>query len=536
MSDWWKGAVLYQIYPRSFADSNGDGLGDLTGITKHLDYVKSLGVDGVWLSPIFQSPQADFGYDVSNYRAIDPDYGTMADFDAMLARAHELGLKVLLDIVPSHTSEDHEWFIESLSSRDNPKADWYVWADPKPDGSPPNNWLSVFGGPAWSYHPTRRQYYLHVFYKQQPKLNLHKPEVAEAVFDSIRFWLNKGVDGFRVDVINTCLHDPTLTDNPPLPEKARTAFHWSHAPRLQQHKGDFDWDGNPAFAAKMRAVFDEFEERLVLGEVALPPTALPKYVGGSGLQSGYHFGFLETDTLNSTTVERIYEFLNQHKDVWPCVAFSNHDFARPVTRFGSGVLEQTNSDHAKFLLHLLLSLKGTVLLYQGEELGLPEADVPFEARKDPMGQLYPHVSDVKVRDGCRTPMPWIAAEAHGGFSKATPWLPVPECHRSLAVDLQEADDNSVLSFSRQLIASRRALPALSNGDISVVTGDERLLVFDRKVSSSPAIRCCYNFSDEDVELDMPQSAELIGPVAGLVRAEPTVLKLGGQSAAWLRLP
>ena len=357
---WWRGASVYQVYVRSFCDGNGDGQGDFAGLTSKLDYIKSLGVDAVWLSPIHPSPNRDWGYDVCDYDGVHPDYGTLKDFAALLDAAHARGLKVLLDEVLAHTSDEHAWFAASRDG-DVGKRDWYVWADPQDDGTVPNNWLSVFGGPAWSYHPARRQYYHHKFLRQQPKLNWMKAEAREAALAVLHTWLKRGVDGFRLDVANAFLHDTKFTDNPPIPAAQRGAPEWSAAANMQRHLNDSNREENRAVLDVIRRRVDAFDRRFVFGEFSeefersgcyLPPE--------SGLHAGYNFALLlATD---AAAIHAYLETLAQFPDHWPCIAFSNHDVIRTATRFGPG--------SAKAMLALLCALRGTILLYQGEELGL----------------------------------------------------------------------------------------------------------------------------------------------------------------------
>lgn len=526
-SPWWRGAVVYQIYPRSFADSNGDGLGDIPGILSKLDYVAALGVDAIWLSPIFPSPQADFGYDVSDYCNIEPDYGTLADFDRLLVEAHKRDLKVILDQVLSHTSNEHSWFIESRSSRDNPKADWYVWAAPKDDGTVPNNWLAAFGGPAWSYWPERRQYYHHKFYREQPKLNLHNPDCASAVLQSIEFWLKRGVDGFRLDVANAYLHDPALADNPPIAAAQRGGFEWGHPPRMQRHLHDANRPDNPRFLEAIRSLIDRHQDRFVFGEISEEPERIADYVAPKGLHSVYAFDFLEDQSFSPAAFRAAYERWESWPGFFPCIAFSNHDFLRPVTRWQKGQpLEQRNDALAKFCLALLVALKGTVLLFEGEELGLPEADIPLARIEDPVGRLYYPLT--KGRDGCRTPMPWQTATPNAGFSRGDPWLPIPEVHREMAVDAQECDQNSVLAFARAVLAWRHAHPALANGDIVFVEAPEGLFAFERR-SGTQRILCLFNLTRETKSLPAPGGTAL-APLPGLAAIENGTLRLGPLAA------
>ncbi len=502
---WWKGAVVYQIYPRSYLDTSGNGIGDLNGIRRKLDYIADLGVDAIWLSPIFPSPNRDFGYDVSDYCDVAPEMGGLDVFDQLLAEAHARGLKLILDQVLAHSSDQHAWFQESLLSRDNDKANWYVWADPREDGTPPNNWMSAFGGPAWSWHPLRRQYYHHKFLKQQPKLNFHEPRVVDALMDVLRFWLDRGVDGFRLDVAHAYVHDAALRDNPPVPLAERTWLDWAHAPRLQHHVHDSGLAENRWAMERVRAVMDEYPDRMAFGEFAETPKMIGTYAGEPDrLHSAYTFDFLEDRTLAPALFDNYYrDVIGGDAGPWPCVTFSNHDITRPVTRWGGG---QGDDDLAKFGIALLLGLKGTALMYQGEELGLPDVDLERNEICDPVGDLYFPFG--KGRDGCRTPMPWSADDKEAGFTEGTPWLPIPSYHQKRAVDLQLYEASSVLAFSRAVIAFRKRHPALTIGEIRFLCTDGAL-VFER-LTQEDRVLCLFNHSAEAVFL----SAEIVKKIDG----------------------
>ena len=411
MTDWWRGAVIYQVYPRSFADSNGDGIGDLRGLTDRLDYIAGLGVDAVWISPFFTSPMRDYGYDVADYCGVDPMFGTLADFDAVVARAHALGLKVVIDQVYSHTSDQHPWFAESRSGRSASRADWYVWADAKPDGSPPNNWQSLFVGPAWTWDARRGQYYLHNFLREQPDLNLLNPAVQQALLGVARYWLDRGVDGFRVDAVSHFTHDPALRDNPPRDGGPRT-----RPVDFQRLLYNADRPETLVFLEKLRGVLDEYPDRFALGEIGGPDSAdrsFADYLGSDRLHTAYSFLFLRADAPTPAFVRgAVLEWERLHAGGWPTWVFSNHDAPRAVSRWGgSGPPDQ----YAKLLNALLLALRGSVCLYQGEELGLPQAHVPFERLRDP--EAIANWPRTLGRDGARTPIPWRADLAHGGFSE-----------------------------------------------------------------------------------------------------------------------
>ncbi|MBX3495854.1 MAG: alpha-glucosidase [Parvibaculum sp.] len=530
--DWWKGAVVYQIYPRSFRDANGDGIGDLRGIEEKLDHVAGLGADAIWLSPIYPSPNRDFGYDVSDYCGIAPEMGTMADFDRLLAAVHSRGMKLILDQVLAHSSDQHAWFAESQLSADNPKSDWYVWADAKEDGTVPNNWLSAFGGPAWSWNPVRRQYYHHKFLKSQPKLNFHNPEVVSACMDVLRFWLDKGVDGFRLDVANSYLHDAALTDNPPLPRDERSFLDWAHAPRLQRHIHDANMPENEWAMKRVRATMDEYEDRLAFGEFSERPEMFGLYAGGpERLHTGYTFDFLEDWSFAPAVFRRYYEeLLAPLPDLFPCVTFSNHDIVRPVTRWGGG---RGDEELARLGLMLLVALKGTVLMFEGEDLGLPEVDLERHHIKDPVGDLYFPWS--KGRDGCRTPMPWERHAHEAGFTAATPWLPIPDYHRERAVDVQQADGYSVLAHARAAVALRKAHPALKRGAISFLDAGDPVLAFEREGEGEKLI-CVFNLGKkpEAAAFELPAGAGDAVFTLGEVARDGSALKLGARAAAIFR--
>ena len=525
---WWQGATVYQIYPRSFRDSNGDGVGDLKGIEQKLDYVASLGVDAIWLSPVYPSPNRDFGYDVSDYCDIAPEMGTMAEFDHMLKGAHERGLKVIMDQVLSHSSDQHQWFQESLLSKDNPKSDWYVWADAKEDGTPPNNWLGAFGNAAWSWHPLRRQYYFHKFLKSQPKLNFHNPDVVDACMDVLRFWLDRGVDGFRLDVANSYVHDPKLTNNPPVPMAERTFANWAHAPRLQRHLYDANTPENEWAMKRVREVMDEYDDRLAFGEFSEEPEMFGLYAGGvNRLHTGYTFDFLEDWSFKPAVFRKYYEDLLMPLDhLWPCVTFSNHDITRPVTRWGGG---QGDDALAKLALTLLLTLKGTALMYQGEELGLPDVDLERKWIKDPVGDLYFPFG--KGRDGCRTPMPWKPDAHEAGFTSGDPWLPIPDYHRSRTAEAQEHDGASVLVHARHIIATRKRHPALVRGEIKFAKeDDDKVLAFTRE-GEGETLLCLFNLSREAAMHAVPAGAHATEVFCGEVTRDGGMVTLGPRAGA-----
>jgi alpha-glucosidase len=515
---WWRGAVIYQIYPRSFQDSNGDGIGDLPGIIQRLDYVADLGVDAIWISPFFRSPMADFGYDIADYRDVDPMFGTLTDFDRLVAKAHALGLKVIIDQVLSHTSVEHAWFLESRSSRDNPKADWYVWADPREDGTPPNNWLSIFGGGAWQWEPRREQYYLHNFLVSQPDLNFHKPEVRAATLDNVRFWLERGVDGFRLDAINFCFHDAQLRDNPPKPRALRTGrgFSADNPYAYQYHWYNNTQPENLAFLRELRALMDQFPGVTSVGEISSEDSlaTMAEYTGPERLHMGYSFELLTPDFSAAHVRETVQALEAKLSEGWPCWSISNHDVQRVATRWGG---DAPPAHLASMLSAMVCSLRGSVCVYQGEELGLPEAEIPFELLQDPYGIAF--WPNFKGRDGCRTPMPWHKAPG-GGFSQAQPWLPVPAEHLALNVESQQADASSPLHRFRQFLRFRKTQAPLCRGDVRMLAGGEPVLAFEREFEGSRLL-CCFNFSaqPQTLELAEAQAASLLdghGLVSGTI--------------------
>jgi alpha-glucosidase len=500
---WWREAIIYQVYPRSYLDTNGDGVGDLPGITAKLDYIASLGVDIVWLSPFFKSPMKDFGYDIADYCDVDPLFGTLADFDALVARAHALGLKIMIDQVMAHTAENHPWFVESRASRDNPKADWYVWSDPLPDGNPPNNWLSVFGGSAWQWDSRRKQYYMHNFLVSQPQLNFHNPQVQQAHLDSLRFWLERGVDGVRMDACNFHFHDRTLQSNPPALVRDTSTVTDVNPYGMQAHIHDKTQPENIAFLQQLRKLLDEYGA-VAIGEVGADDSlaVMADYTsGGDKLHMAYSFNLL-TPQFSSRHIRRqVEEFNARVKDGWASWSVGNHDSIRVATRWSSG--ERTPA-LSKLVLALQLSLKGTPCLYQGDELALPEADVPYELLQDPYGITF--WPEFKGRDGCRTPMPWTGDAPHAGFTTGTPWLPVPPEHVALAEEGQDKDPQSTLNFARTIIHWRRTQPALTRGDIVFFDVPEQALALRRDADGAPSVLGVFNVTNAPLTFDWPQAA------------------------------
>ncbi len=502
--DWWRGAVIYQIYPRSYQDSNGDGVGDLLGIVRRIPYIASLGVDAIWISPFFTSPMKDFGYDVSDYRDVDPMFGSLADFDAVVETAHALGLKVMIDLVLSHTSDQHPWFVESRASRDNPKANWYVWADAKPDGTPPNNWLSIFGGSAWQWDSRRLQYFLHNFLREQPDLNFHEPEVQDALLDVAKFWLDRGVDGFRLDTINFYVYDKQLRDNPALPMEDRNT---TIAPKVnpynwQDHLYDKNRPENLDFLRRLRGVMNPYNAAAVgeVGDAQRGLEILGEYTAGDDLMHMcYAFELLSGDRPTASRVAQVLtQFAEVAPDGWATWAFSNHDVARHATRW------QLTGPAQRGFATLMMFLRGSACIYQGEELGLPEADVGFDDLQDPYGiEFWP---EYRGRDGCRTPMVWERDNAQGGFSSAArTWLPVASEHLGLAVSAAEEDPAALLHHYRRVIAFRHAQPALRMGTIEALKVEGHVLSFIRRYEDQ-AVYFALNMGEEPATVVPPKGS------------------------------
>ena len=500
--DWWRGAVIYQIYPRSYQDSDGDGIGDLAGIVQRLDHIASLGADAVWISPFFRSPMKDFGYDVSDYCDVDPMFGTLADFDAVVARAHDLGLRVMIDLVLSHTAAVHPWFVESRQDRTNPRADWYVWAEPKPDGTPPNNWLSIFGGSAWEWDGRRGQYYLHNFLTSQPDLNFHCDAVQDALLDVARFWLKRGVDGFRLDTINFYFADKYLRDNPSLPRELRNN---SIAPSVnpynhQLHLFDKNQSENLEFLRKFRSVLTPYNAAAVgeVGDAQRGLEIMAEYTsGGDKVQMCYPFEMLQPTRLTAGLLAETFARMTAvAPDAWPCWAYSNHDVIRHISRWG------LTTAAAKTYATLLVCLRGSLCLYQGEELGLPEVELAQDEVQDPYGiQFWP---EFKGRDGCRTPMVWVTDNGAGGFSTAKPWLPVKAPHLALSVAAQDRDPASMLVHYRAVLAFRRAHPVLRVGAMDDIRAVGEVTSFRRRGDED--LFCAFHLGEGTAEVVLPEGS------------------------------
>ncbi|WP_394180776.1 alpha-glucosidase family protein [Marinomonas posidonica] len=533
--NWWKGGIIYQIYPRSFMDANGDGVGDLVGITSKLDYVASLGVDAIWLSPIFTSPMKDFGYDVSDYCDIDPMFGSLDDFKKLVNRAHELGLKVMIDQVISHSSDVHPWFEESRQDKTNPKADWYVWADPKPDGSPPNNWLSIFGGSAWKWDSRRLQYYLHNFLESQPDMNFHHPEVRKAHLDNMRFWLELGVDGFRLDTVNFYFHSEGLEDNPPVPpgEPKTKGAPEDNPYTYQRHVYDLSRPENLAFLKELRALMDEFPGSTTVGEIGddFPLNRMAEYTsGGDKLHMAYTFDLLNKPHSPAYIRDVLKNMQDIVGDGWPCWAVSNHDVVRARTRWGA---DEDGEAYPLITTALIASIRGSVCLYQGEELGLPEAEVPYERIQDPYG--FPLWPVFKGRDGCRTPMVW-ENKAQGGFSTIEPWLPVDKDHLPLSVAEQEANSDSLLHKMRQFIKWRQQQPALVNGELTQIdVANGELIAFVRDYQEESLLVVLNMTGEEQVATLSSGGVELLDGHGFQCQLSGQTLTLPAYQACYARL-
>lgn len=499
---WWRGAVIYQIYPRSFFDSNADGIGDIPGIIEKLDYVESLGVDAIWVSPFFLSPMKDFGYDIADFRKVDPIFGSLEDFDRLIDEAHQRGIKIIIDQVISHTSDQHQWFSESRSSKDNDKADWYVWADPNDDGTPPNNWLSLFGGGAWEWEPRRKQYYLHNFLKSQPDLNYHNREVQDTMLDEIEFWLKRGVDGFRLDAINFCFHDKALRDNPAKPEAERQGrgFSEDNPYAFQYHYYNNTQPENLVFLERLRQLMDRYPGVMTLGEVSSEDSlqTMAEYTADNKrLNMAYSFELLVDEFDTQHIRDTLFTLEGRIGEGWPCWSIGNHDVRRVLTRWSEHLIPAQHpqkasalNDLAKTLNALLLSLRGSVSCYQGEELGLTEAEIEQHQLQDPYGIAFWPL--FKGRDGCRTPMPWQDDAAHCQFSSGEPWLPIPAQHVAHAVNRQEADSTSVLNCFRQFIAWRKAHPSLIVGQTQAAKNTEHALLLVREHEGKQLL-CAFQF-------------------------------------------
>jgi alpha-glucosidase len=465
---WWQQGVIYQIYPRSFQDTDGDGVGDLKGIELRLDYLAGLGVDAIWISPIYPSPMIDFGYDVADYCAVDPLFGTLEDFDRLLATAHTRGLKVILDFVSNHSSDQHAWFLESRLSRNNPKRDWFLWRDPSPGGGPPNNWISDFGGPAWTWDEATGQYYYHAFLKEQPDLNWRNPQLRQAMYNVLRFWLDRGVDGFRVDVLWHMIKAADFRDNPINPSY-RSSMGEMH--RVLQHNST-DQPEVHEIAREMRRLTDEYSERLLIGEIYLPVERVMDYYGSNLDEVHLPFNFQLIDA--AWNARDLVSLIARYEDAlpaggWPNWVLSNHDRPRIAARLGQ--------KQARIAVLLLLTLRGTPTVYYGDELGLDDAAIPHDRVRDPRELREPDLG--LGRDPQRTPMPWDGSP-NAGFTKSEPWLPLNADWRERNIEALERDACSILNLYRRLLALRRTHRPLSVGDISLLKTQGDTLAYERR--------------------------------------------------------
>jgi alpha-glucosidase len=515
---WWQHAVIYEIYTRSFQDSNGDGIGDLDGILKRIDYLMLLGVDAIWISPIYPSPMADFGYDVADYCGIDPIFGTIEDFDRLVAEAHRRGLKVILDFVPNHTSDQHPWFVESRASRDNPKRDWYLWREQ------PNNWLSHFGGSGWEHDEETGQYYYHSFLKQQPDLNWRNPEVKAAMFDALRFWLQKGVDGFRVDVMWLMIKDDQFRDNPPNPGyRLGQASNNRQLPTFNSDRPEVH-----NLVAEMRAVVDEYPQRVLIGEIYLPVTQLMTYYGRdlAGANLPFNFQLLQCAWSAESVAQVIFDYQGALPEgAWPNWVVGNHDTARIATRVGTR--------QARVAAMLLLTLPGTITMYYGEELSLCNVPIPPDQVQDPFEKNEPGLG--LGRDPERTPMPWDGSPS-GGFTTGFPWLPLGDEHEIVNVEALERDDYSILRLYRNLIQVRQTHATLVGGKLKDVTAANHVLRFER-VGKDDRFLVVLNMATDPVQIEVATGTVLSSThldregtsVSGMVDlrgAEGMLLELG----------
>lgn len=523
---WWKNGVIYQVYPWSLQDTNGDGIGDLAGIRARLDYIVDLGVDAIWISPIYPSPMADNGYDVADYCNINPIFGTLADFDALIADVHARGLKLILDFVPNHTSDEHPWFGESRASRTNPKRDWYIWRDAKPDGSPPNNWLSNFGGPAWQWDETTDQYYYHAFLTKQPDLNWRNPEVRQAMYEALRFWLDRGVDGFRVDVIWHLMKDADFRDNPPNPAwqperpeiDSLLQIHSTDQPEIHE------------VIAEMRQVLDAYPQRVLIGEIYLPIERLVTYYGRdlTGAHLPFNFQLIQAAWNAPGIAKLIREYeAALPEGGWPNWVLGNHDQPRIAAKVGDA--------QARVAAMLLLTLRGTPTLYYGDEIGLARVDIPHDRIQDPWEKSEPGLGF--GRDPQRTPMQWDASPG-AGFTTGEPWLPLSADHTARNVEVLSADPGSILTLYRRLLALRRRTSALSIGDYQEIRNEGSVLSFERR-GAQEDVAVILNLEAEPSDWILPdgrkghlllttmldREGEPVGPVIRLRSNEGLIIRL-----------
>ncbi len=533
---WWQKAIVYQIYPRSFQDSNGDGIGDLPGITWRLDYLRSLCVDAIWLSPFYPSPMKDFGYDITDYTSVDPAFGTMEDFDYLLEESHRRGLKLIVDLVPNHTSDQHPWFLESRSRRDNPKRNWYVWHDPARSGGPPNNWLSVFGGPAWTLDERTGQYYLHHFLKEQPDLNFRNQDVLEAAFEVMRFWLDRGVDGFRVDVISRLVEDAEFRDEPPNPDWDGVDPYYS-----LRHIHTIDLMETHEIVRKMRRLTDSYPDRILIGEVYLDNPRLLSYYGPNLDECHLPFNFQLISLPWAAQVVRravdTYEGMLP-EGAWPNWVLGNHDRNRVATRVGR--------DMARLANMLILTLRGTPTIYYGEEIGMENVEIPPEYVQDPTARLQPEIAHVIGRDPVRTPMQWDRGP-NSGFAPpgSMPWLPLASDYPVTNVASEDKDPSSILALNRKLACLRREEPSLHGGDYtSLDLGADEVYAYLRSLPGADRFLIVLNFDSDphvlglghlsagasvEVDTDMQRTGPVEWPDLRVAPREGLVLRLFNRS-------
>jgi len=496
--NWWRGAIIYQVYIRSFKDSNGDGVGDINGIIEKIDHIARLGADAVWITPFYKSPMDDFGYDVSDYEQVDALFGNLKDFDNLVEHAHRHGLKVIIDAVLNHTSDEHNWFKESRRSRSNSRADWYVWADPKNTNDLPNNWQSIFGGTAWKWEPNRQQFYFHNFLKSQPDLNFHNSEVQDALLDTIKFWLDRGVDGLRLDTVNFYFHDKQLRDNPPLTDGTVIHTGFAGSPySSQSHLYDKSQRENLGFLMQLRKLLDEYNSTSV-GEIGDDQRALElmsEYTADSNkLHMAYTFDLLSTEFSADYIAGVIETFEKNVSNGWPCWSIGNHDVPRVVTRWGQ---DKNSPAFAKVIAAMQLSLKGSYCIYQGEELGLADVEIPYEKIQDPFGKAF--WPEFTGRDGCRTPIPWDNKLPVAGFTENhESWLPLAETHIEQAVNLQEQDTNSVLNYYRFFITWKNKHSVLISGQIETYRHLADGLIGFRRYNKKTSMMCLFNLTDQPI--------------------------------------
>ena len=506
---WWQRGVIYQVYPRSFQDSSGDGVGDLQGIRSRLDHLVALGVDAVWISPIYPSPMADFGYDIADHCDIDPLFGTLDDLDELLVAAHGRGLRILLDLVPGHTSDQHPWFVASRSARDDPRRDWYIWCDPAPGGGPPNNWVSEFGGPAWTFDGSTGQYYLHLYLQRQPALNWRHPAVRRGMLDVMRFWLDRGVDGFRIDAVEHLVVDDRFRDNPPDPAatpqlgpaRQFLRHHTTHQPEVLD------------IAREMRAVADAYgDDRVLIGEAYGTLEQVMAYYGehGDGFQLPFNFQLIGADWQPRRLASMVEDYeAALPEGAWPNWVLGNHDRSRIASRVGPA--------QARVAAMLLLTLRGTPTIYQGDELAMTDVAIPPEAVQDPWERQVPGLG--LGRDPVRTPIPWDD-RPQGGFSTTTPWLPLGTDTPSAAA--QAADTTSMLALHRRLLDLRRQEPALGVGAYRTVRADDAVYIYERH-RDGRHLRVVLNLTGEEQPLEVAGetlvTTHLDDPPAGLLRAD-----------------